>query len=97
VGVRRERWSLLKRQSEVESLELLTTVVSEKPSGQCRFLLGTSGDTMHRAVLLVLLFAASPVTGEERVVWQIGKPDHDYSEFAFAGNYPCPSRKSCPH
>jgi len=25
--------------------------------------------------------------GAERIVWQIGKPDRDYSEFAFAGDY----------
>ena len=43
---------------------------------------------MNRAILLALLFAASPATGAERVVWRIGKPDHSYAEFAIAGNYP---------
>src|SRR3990170_3906049 len=43
---------------------------------------------MHRAVLLGLLVVSSNVMGAEQVVWQIGKPDHDYSEFAFARNHP---------
>ena len=42
---------------------------------------------MHRDVLLALLFVSSTALGAEQVVWQIGKPDHSYSEFAFAGDY----------
>ena len=37
------------------------------------------------AVLFSLL--ASVALAEQRVVWQIGTPDHSYAEFAFAGNY----------
>ena len=42
---------------------------------------------MHRAVLLFVLFVSSRAMGAEQVVWQIGKPDRDYAEFACAGNY----------
>jgi hypothetical protein len=31
--------------------------------------------------------------GAERVVWQIGKPDHDYAEFAFAGDFPAYAKR----
>jgi len=34
------------------------------------------------------MLASSTVMGADRIVWQIGKSDRDYSEFAFAGNYP---------
>ncbi len=43
---------------------------------------------MVRAVLFGWLLASSTAMGAEKMVWQIGKPDHDYSEFAFARNYP---------
>ena len=42
---------------------------------------------MHRAAVLALLLTSSTALGAQQVVWQIGKPDHDYSEFACAGNY----------
>ena len=38
-------------------------------------------------LLLALLFFPAVAWGAEQTVWQIGKPDHDYAEFAFAGNY----------
>ncbi|MHB1037129.1 MAG: glycoside hydrolase family 38 N-terminal domain-containing protein [Pirellulales bacterium] len=42
---------------------------------------------MLRNAFLVLLAIASTASGAERVVWQIGKPDRDYREFAIAGNH----------
>jgi len=42
---------------------------------------------MDRCILLGFLMLSSTSMGAEKIVWQIGKPDHDYSEFAFAGNY----------
>ena len=49
--------------------------------------------TLYRAAALLAMSAASTVLGAERTVWQIGKPDHDYSEFAFAGDYPAYAAK----
>jgi hypothetical protein len=43
---------------------------------------------MCRSVVLSLLLAAANAKGAEQIVWQIGTPDRDYSEFACAGNYP---------
>jgi hypothetical protein len=42
---------------------------------------------MYRSFVLGFLMVSSTAMGAEKTVWQIGKPDHDYSEFAFAGNY----------
>ena len=42
---------------------------------------------MHRAAVLALLLTSSTALGGQQVVWQIGKPDYDYAEFACAGNY----------
>ena len=42
---------------------------------------------MYRLAAILLMLASSAALGAERTVWQIGKPDHDYAEFAFAGNY----------
>jgi len=42
---------------------------------------------IHRALLCCLLWGGSAACGAEQVVWQIGKPDRDYAEFACAGNY----------
>jgi hypothetical protein len=42
---------------------------------------------MYRVAAILVMLASSAALGAERTVWQIGKPDHDYSEFAFAGNY----------
>ena len=44
------------------------------------------------AVALFSILASSATFGAERIVWQIGKPDHDYSEFAFAADYPAYAR-----
>ena len=41
---------------------------------------------MCRVLALVLLLAA-PATAAEEVVWQIGRPDGTYREFAIAANY----------
>ena len=41
----------------------------------------------------ILLTAASVASGAETVVWQIGKPDRSYKEFAIAGDYPSYARK----
>ncbi|MGA2617618.1 MAG: polysaccharide lyase family protein [Thermoguttaceae bacterium] len=37
--------------------------------------------------LLALLLASSTALAAEQTVWQIGKPDHSYREFACAGDY----------
>ena len=37
--------------------------------------------------LVAIVLLASPVLAGEQTVWQIGKPDHSYAEFAVAGNY----------
>ena len=42
---------------------------------------------MRRLLAVVLLSVASTSLATEQTVWQIGKPDHSYAEFAFAGNY----------
>ncbi len=42
---------------------------------------------MARALLCSLLLAASTASAGEQVVWQIGKPDRDYAEFACPGNH----------
>ena len=43
---------------------------------------------MYRNILLVAVWwSVSAAAGAEQIVWQIGKPDHDYAEFACAGNY----------
>jgi len=42
---------------------------------------------MYRAFVLVMVLATSAAMGTERTVWQIGKSDNNYSEFAGAGNY----------
>jgi hypothetical protein len=42
---------------------------------------------MYRAAAILVMLASSAAVGAERTIWQIGKPDHDYSEFAFAGNH----------
>ena len=42
---------------------------------------------MYRIFCVAVLGLSSVAMGAEQVVWQIGKPDHDYSEFACAGNY----------
>jgi alpha-mannosidase len=42
---------------------------------------------MSRTLAIFLAFVPSTVLGAERTVWQIGKPDHDYAEFACAGDY----------
>ena len=42
---------------------------------------------MYRSLVLGLLFASSAATGAEKIVWQIGKPDHDWHELAIAGRY----------
>ncbi len=42
---------------------------------------------MCRVAAILVMLASSAALGAERTVWQIGKPDHDYSKFAFAGNY----------
>ena len=41
---------------------------------------------MWRTLVLTVLLA-STVQGAEQVVWQIGRPDHSYMEFAFARDY----------
>ena len=54
---------------------------------------------MRPAFLAALLLACSTTTlraapaGAEKIVWQIGKPDHDYSEFACAGDHRAYARK----
>jgi hypothetical protein len=48
---------------------------------------------MLRTALAILLTAASAASGAERVVWQIGKPDRSYKEFAIAGDYPSYAKK----
>ncbi|MCY2988487.1 MAG: polysaccharide lyase family protein [Planctomycetota bacterium] len=42
---------------------------------------------MIRGFALGLLWVSSAATAAEQIVWQIGKPDGDYAEFATAGNY----------
>ena len=42
---------------------------------------------MLRVLTLFAILFPSAAYGAERAVWQIGKPDHDYSEFACAGDY----------
>lgn len=42
---------------------------------------------LYRALLCSLLLATSAAWGAEEIIWQIGKPDHDYAEFACAGDY----------
>ncbi len=43
---------------------------------------------MSRVLLIGLLVVTAFAWGAEQVVWQIGKPDGDYAEFAIAGNHP---------
>ncbi|MGQ9576826.1 MAG: hypothetical protein ACUVUC_16105, partial [Thermoguttaceae bacterium] len=50
-------------------------------------LLGEAKAMMRRAILLVWL-GASATWGAETTVWQIGRPDGSYQEFAIAANYP---------
>ena len=40
---------------------------------------------MDRSVLLGLLMVSSTAMGAEKIVWQIGKPDHDYSGIRLRG------------
>ncbi len=40
-----------------------------------------------RIGLVAIVLISSPVFAAERTVFQIGKPDHDYAEFALAGNF----------
>ena len=42
---------------------------------------------MFRSTVVALLLSASLVCGAERTVWQIGKPDKSYMEFAIARDY----------
>ncbi len=42
---------------------------------------------MRCCLAIVLFLTASTAWGAEQVVWQIGKPDHSYAEFAFAADY----------
>ncbi len=42
---------------------------------------------MLRVITLCTVLLSSAANAAEHVVWQIGKPDHDYAEFAFAGNH----------
>ena len=35
-----------------------------------------------------MLLVSSTAMGAEKSVWQIGRPDHGYAEFACAGDYP---------
>ncbi len=42
---------------------------------------------MYRVFVLAVMLVASAAQGAERIVWQIGKPDHSYAEFAIAGNF----------
>jgi len=43
---------------------------------------------MTRSLALVLLLGAQAAWAAEGVVWQIGRPDRSYAEFAIAGDYP---------
>jgi hypothetical protein len=42
---------------------------------------------MRRCLAIVLFLAAPTALGAEQIVWQIGKPDRSYAEFAFAADY----------
>jgi hypothetical protein len=42
---------------------------------------------MARVLLCSMLLATSAAWAGDQVVWQIGKPDHDYAEFASPANY----------
>ena len=42
---------------------------------------------MSRFFLLAVLLVSSTAQGAEQIVWQIGKPDHSYAEFAIAGKF----------
>ena len=42
---------------------------------------------MRTSCLVALLVVCSTAAGEEKVLWQIGRPDRDYAEFACAGDY----------
>ncbi|MCY3020357.1 MAG: polysaccharide lyase family protein, partial [Planctomycetota bacterium] len=42
---------------------------------------------MVRTAMAVLIVSAALARGGEQIVWQIGKPDKSYSEFAIASNY----------
>ena len=42
---------------------------------------------MRHIVLLGLMLASSGALATERVVWQIGRPDRNYAELAFAGDH----------
>jgi hypothetical protein len=42
---------------------------------------------MRRWLAILPLLAASAALGAEQIVWQIGKPDRSYAEFAFAADY----------
>jgi alpha-mannosidase len=48
---------------------------------------------MYRTFCVLVLGVSSLAMGAEQVVWQIGKPDHDYSEFTCAGNYQAFARR----
>jgi len=48
---------------------------------------------MLRTAVAILLTTSSVASGAETVVWQIGKPDRSYKEFAVAGDYPAYARK----
>ena len=48
---------------------------------------------MTRFLALVILIAAQAAAGAEEIVWQIGRPDRDYAEFAIAGDYQAYSRQ----
>jgi hypothetical protein len=42
---------------------------------------------MYRLFLFALVLVSSAAQGAEQTVWQIGKPDHSYAEFAIAGHF----------
>ena len=42
---------------------------------------------MLRSAIAVVVLSAAWACGAEQVLWQIGKPDKSYKEFAIAGNY----------
>ena len=43
---------------------------------------------MYRIFALTMVLVSSAANGAEQVVWQIGKSDHSYAEFAIAGKFP---------
>ena len=62
-------------------------VYSAGPFSVSAHLAAEGGLAMSRVLALGLLAVSALLGGAEQVIWQIGKADGDYAEFAMPGNY----------